>query len=375
VCHLAGRAFDNLNFLDKFLPLKKKQDFRQILRLAALLHDIGHGPLSHISEIAMPPLSKLCLPSFKDNTTHEKATHEHYTIKWILESDIKSHIEHLNIDPLCVAHLINDRISIPDNNFFTVDGLNFKPLLKQIISSDLDVDRMDYLQRDSYFCGTDYGFCDHEWILNNLCVHIENQQAFLGIKQKAIYSVESFLLGRRHINLAVYFHKTLVAMDKMLEHYFASDNCNFHIPVVLDKYLYCTDIALFENLKAICHKNEWAKRIIEKKPYEKIYEIQYTELTKNIQMEKLQKLIQLLEKYSIHFINTHSSDYVTKLYLHDANYAPIYIVDESTGSAVPLKERMSFLNQKENILLKDRVYISPENKKHYSREIENIILT
>jgi len=69
------------------------------------------------------------------------------------------------------------------------------------------------------------------------------------------------------------------------------------------------------------------------------------------------------------------SDYVKKLYLHDANYAPIYIVDESTGSAVPLKERMSFLNQKENILLKDRVYISPENKKHYSREIENIILT
>ena len=81
---------------------------------------------------------------------------------------------------------------------------------------------MDYLQRDSFFCGTDYGFCDHDWILNNLQIYISEDQAFMGVGQKAVYSVESFFLGRRHMGVAVYFHNKMVAMDKMLHCYFKS---------------------------------------------------------------------------------------------------------------------------------------------------------
>ena len=76
--------------------------------------------------------------------------------------------------------------------FFISTGVDFKPLLKQIISSDLDADRIDYLQRDSFFCGTDYGFCDHEWILNNLRVYLYNDRAFIGIGQKAVYMCGEF---------------------------------------------------------------------------------------------------------------------------------------------------------------------------------------
>lgn len=372
VCHLAGRAFDSLLFLDDFLSPQKKKEFRQLIRVAALLHDIGHGPLSHISETAMPLLSDLSLPFYnvEEKNDKKKATHEHYTIKWILESEIKSIISAMDIDPQCVAHLIDDRVHFSSCDFFVSKGVDFKPLLKQIISSDLDMDRMDYTRRDAFFCGTDYGFCDHEWVLNNLRVHIKEEQAFLGIGQKAVYSVESFFLGRRHMGLAIYFHNKMVAMDEMLYRYFMSNNCDFHIPVSLDAYLLCTDSALFENLRNASLKNEWARRITEKKPYEKFYEIQYTRVEKDKKLEKLEKVKQFLKKLDIPFIHTNSLNHVKRLYFQDMNHLPLYIVDESTGNSVTLRERMKMFNQREHILMMDRIYIPPEERQKATRAVK-----
>ena len=372
VCHLAGRAFDSLRLLDDLLSPQKKKTFRQVVRLAALLHDIGHGPLSHISETAMPCLSGLSLPYLASNQSYRKAktTHEHYTIKLILESELKNLIKAIGVDPEYVAHLIDDRIPIPDNNFFISKGIDFKPLLKQIISSDLDMDRMDYLQRDSFFCGTDYGFCDHEWILNNLQVYIHKDQAFMGVGQKAVYSVESFFLGRRHMGLAVYFHNKMVAMDEMLCHYFDSSDCDFYIPTSLKDYIQCTDLSLFENLKSHVHNNEWACRIIEKKPYERIYEIQYVYSEKDVRLEKFQEVVLLLKKKGVPFIHTNSLAHTEKLYFAQSESRfPVYIVDESTGFAVSLRERMKMFNQKEHVLLMDRLYIPPEDRRKIYKDI------
>ena len=374
VCHLAGRAFDSLLFLNRFLSPEKRKEFRQLIRLAALLHDIGHGPLSHISEVAMPDLSKLSLSGFMKKGVDEsgKATHEHYTIKWILDSEMTNIISGFGIDPRCVAHLIDNEVALSDSDFFISDGVDFKPLLKQIISSDLDVDRMDYLQRDSFFCGTEYGFCDHEWILDNLRVYVDNDKAFMGIGQKAVYSVENLFMGRRHMSLAVYFHNKMVAMDEMLQHYFNSDDCHFRIPVRLEEYLHCTDASLFENLRSTAHKNEWAGRIIEKKPYEKVHEIQYTYLEKEEKIGRLEEKKQLLEKQGIPFIHTNSSEHIKRLYfIQNTELFPVYIVDESMGSAVPLRKRMEMFNQKEHILLMDRIYTPPEDKKKAGEHFNN----
>ncbi len=403
VCHLAGRAFDSLRLPDDILSPQKKKLFRQIIRLSALLHDIGHGPLSHISETAMPPLADLSLSAFikrdeqarneqatpeqakperakpeqatpeqakperakPEQAKPEQATHESYTIKLILQSEIKNHILAMDIEPAYVAHLIDDRVRLPDDGFFISKGLNFKPLLKQIISSDLDMDRMDYLQRDAFFCGTDYGFCDHEWILNNLRTHIKKDRVFLGIGQKAIYSVESFFIGRRHISLAVYFHHKMVAMDEMLYRYLLSSDCKFRIPSNTEDYLHCTDALLFENLRIDASQNEWARRITEKKPYEKIYETQYSFPERKTRLKKLETVKQKLKAESIPFIHTNSSKHIKKLYLHSAESFPVYIVEESTGEAVPLREKIKMFNQKEHILLMDRLYIPPENKQKF----------
>ena len=419
VCHLAGRAFDSLLFPKKAtLPPKKQKEFRKILRITALLHDLGHGPLSHISETAMPPLADLKLPGYPKplskkphfkkplskqakkslskkssapeearhalpqaehaplqarhalpQTEHEplqaglkvpQAGHEHYTLKLILETEIKQILENMDIDPFCIAHLVDKNIPLSDKNFFISEGVDFKPLLKQIISSELDMDRMDYLQRDSFFCGTDYGFCDHEWILNNLRGHIEKDQAFLGVGRKAMYSVESFMLGRRHMDLAVYFHNKMVAMDEMLCQYFLSKKHNsFRIPVNTKDYIHCTDDYLLEHLKADAEKNPWAKRIVEKKPYERSFEIQYTQTQKKETLETLKKEIKKMQKQNIPYIHTNSWDHVHKLYFAHKKELPIYIVDEHTDQAELLSEKTKMFHQKEHILMIHRLYTPP----------------
>jgi len=342
---------------------------------------VGHGPLSHISEMAMLPLVNLSLPHFtgeqiigEQNDKEKKATHEHYTVKLILESELKDLIGAMDVDPQYIAHLIDDKIPLPDNDFFISKGVDFKPLLKQIISSDLDMDRMDYLQRDAFFCGTDYGFCDHEWILNNLQVYISGDRAFMGIGQKAVYSVENFFLGRRHMSLAVYFHSKMVVMDEMLHRYFISCDCDFRIPVSTEEYIGCTDATLFEALKKASHKNKWARRIIGKKAYEKIYEAQYMNTKNDTQSMKLLELKQFLEKENIHFIHSNSLDHIQKLYfVQNTDHFPLYIVDEFTGSAVRLRDRMSMFNRKEHILLMDRIYISPEDKRKAQKKLNSVL--
>ena len=365
VCHLAGRAFDSLfPVKNNFLTLEKRKQFKQILRLAALLHDVGHGPLSHTSERVMPLLSELNLPYRQNQEVQNKqARHEHYSIKFILDSDLTGMISALDVDPLYVAHLINEQVPLPDNDFFISKGLDFKPLLKQIISSDLDVDRMDYLQRDSFFCGTDYGLCDHEWILNNLKIHLKKDRAFLAIGQKAMYSVESFLLGRRHISLAVYFHNKMVIMEEMLNKYFASPDCDFYIPSALKEYLSCTDFSLLQNLRRAESKNEWARRLVNREPYERVYEVQYSYLKKDEWIEKIENVKESLHKKNIPFIHTNSLKHTSRLYFNkEQNVLPIYIMDEFNGSVEPLHEKMKMFDQKNFILLMDRFYVAPENK-------------
>ena len=373
VCHLATRAFDYMFSDNLLIKPNKKKEFRQLLRLVALLHDIGHGPVSHLSEPIMPFLSELTIPHFfqKNTDSKTKSLHEHYSIKFILESELKDLIHDLGVDPVYVAHLIDDRVQIKSTDFFMSEGVNFKPVLKQLISSDLDMDRMDYLQRDSYFCGVDFGFCDHEWILNNLKIHFQDGKAFLAINQKAIYSVESFFVGRRHMNLTVYFHNKMVAMDEMLYQYFNSSDCQFHIPIEWTNYLHCTDNALFECLKVDSQTNEWARRIIEHKPYEKAFEMYYPYLDQEKSNEHLQKIKNYLEEKGMYFIHTNSLDHVKKLYyLSQEKFGdyPIYIVDERGKFCSTLRDRMEIFNQLSQIQLIDRIYLSPENLKHIKND-------
>jgi hypothetical protein len=154
--------------------LKLSKEQREMLRVCAILHDAGHGPFSHVSE-----------------TVLEKS-HEELTSKLILESEL-SEILSEKFDPNEIIKLISG-----------------EGRLGHIISGDLDVDRMDYLLRDSYYTGVAYGVIDVERLIHNM--KLEDN---LILKAKGVQAAESMLLARYFMYPSVYQHHTTRIINSM----------------------------------------------------------------------------------------------------------------------------------------------------------------
>jgi len=146
--------------------------------IAILLHDIGHGPFSHALE---------------------------HTLVEMHHEDISSlFMQELNEE-------FNGKLSLAISIFRDIYDKKF---LHQLVSGQLDMDRMDYLNRDSFFTGVSEGVIGYDRIIKMLAVH-EGQ---LVVEEKGIYSIEKFLLARRLMYWQVYLHKTSVSAEKMLIH-------------------------------------------------------------------------------------------------------------------------------------------------------------
>src|SRR5918992_5792089 len=154
-------------------------------RAAALLHDVGHGSFSHVMEKVL---------GFH---------HEAWTVQAVLSEEtgigqvLRSYSEEL---PERVASIIEGR---------------FQPAaLSQLVSSQLDVDRMDYLLRDSLMTGAKYGIYDLEWIINALQIDEENDRIY--VSARGLYAVEEYLQARYYMFRQVYFHRTLRSAEAVL---------------------------------------------------------------------------------------------------------------------------------------------------------------
>ena len=159
----------------------------QKLRLVALLHDIGHFPLSHTIEALMR----------KQNP--EKGHHENLSAHIIKNSEISDKLDTYTPDEI-IAILLKKYTK--------------NPLYTPLITSDLDVDRIDYLLRDAYYTGVAYGFIDIDRLIRTICVDDENHIAVL---DKGRQALENMLIARYHMYQTVYYHKTITAFELMFQ--------------------------------------------------------------------------------------------------------------------------------------------------------------
>lgn len=372
VSYLAGRAFDNIFKKFDFSSDKKRNDLRQTLRMAALLHDIGHGPLSHSTEEVMPKVGELGIKVYDQKTVkvdpNRQADHEDYTIKFVTDSSLTNVLNGAGVSPFHIAALIDKELTVEDD-FFKDKGLDFRIILSQIVSSEMDVDRMDYLGRDAYYCGTNYGKVELEWLINHLTYHIENDQLFLALSRRALYTFDDFLLSRHHMHLMVYFHHKAIIYEEMLHRYLKSSECTFSLPADIEEYIHCTDMALFQHLSQT--KSHWAKRISERRPFKVLFELHTTEPNPRVSKMKL-----ALEDKNINCILANSTARLSKYHSSSMidQAIPIFVVDPYDKKAKPfrIEEETEIFQKYEEIRRIERLYVSPEDLNDSKAIIENL---
>lgn len=268
VMHLAGLAFDQAYRDFPFDRPDTRARLRAATRIAALCHDLGHPPFSHCTEFAMPRLAALGTTWLR--AEDRLATHEDYTVAILERTDLGRAIERsFPFGARHVASLVRPEVS-PGDDFFLDGGLDHRRLLSQIVSSELDVDRMDYLVRDASQTGARYGQVDTSWLLGNLAAWVADGRVNLALEGRAVYAVDHFLLARHHMFLMVYFHHKSVIYEEMLRRHVERPDAPFVLPADLDVYLRADDVSLTMHLRS--SDDPWARRIVEQRPYKRVIE-------------------------------------------------------------------------------------------------------
>jgi HD superfamily phosphohydrolase len=180
------------------------------IRLAALLHDVGHGPFSHLFEEVLQ--------------IKKKISHEEIGRRLILHSEIGDILAKSSINKKFIT-----KLAFGDSKYRFVN---------EIISGSLSADMMDYLQRDAYFTGAEHAKIDQQRIIRSLDVY----KSKLALDRSALYSFESMILSRYQMFKAVYFHKTVRSAEVMMLESIrlADDECGF-TSLNLDDYVKMTD--------------------------------------------------------------------------------------------------------------------------------------
>lgn len=381
VSHLAGRAFDSIFKNFSFSKGLRKDQLRQSVKLAALLHDIGHGPLSHTTEEVMPSVASLKIGAYAQRRTdlslserltdpNRQANHEDYTIKFITDSSLTDVIlqNASDIHPHWIACLVDKTLEV-GSDFFIEQGLDFRPILSQIVSSELDVDRMDYLERDAYFCGTNYGRVELEWLISSLTYYEQGGKLYLALSRRALYTFDDFLLARHHMHLMVYFHHKSIIFEELLNRYLTSEDCTFRLPSDIEDYIHYTDYALYEHLSSV--RNPWARRIAERKPFKMLFELHSTD-----ESDRPLKMKQALLEESINAIHASSMARVSKYHTAspEEKSFPIFVVDpfDKKAGVFPIEQTTQIFQKYEEIRHIDRIYVAPEQFEKAQKLIEKL---
>jgi len=355
-CHLSGRIFERISPRIPGLEGAERDRVRAALRLAVLLHDLGHAPFSHSSESIMPPRSSLRLPAWlAQGSPTAQANHEDYTLKLLLDSELADVLRRaygpIGVPPEAIAGLIGG-VRPPGGPYFVVGGVDVAPLLRQVISSELDADRMDYLLRDSFFTGVKYGNYDIDWLIGNLDVHVHDGIAELAVGSRAIFAFEDFLLSRYHMFLSVYYHRTPICFDRMLRLYYREVPGEYEIPSTPAAYLGCDDVQLMSALRA--SKNRWAQRIARRQPFRLLLEVNPYDTGIDAV-----DVVERLQAGGVDHFATESLGLVSKYFGAGEAGSTIWVHVSDQRRFVPLEEYTPLFRRYEEQVRIDRVYVDP----------------
>lgn len=188
--HLAGRVYDALaSKSGGLLPIHPGSSERRLVRVAALLHDIGHAPFSHTAE-----------DLFAGGIDHEDMTR-----RLLGSPEVRQIFDAWGdgIDPEAVQRIL------------AKTGTGIEGLLSEIVSSELDVDKMDYLRRDSLYCGVLYGSYDLERLIDTVVPvkDPEDGKWRVGVDHGGVHALEALVMARYYMFTQVYFNETSKVME------------------------------------------------------------------------------------------------------------------------------------------------------------------
>jgi hypothetical protein len=181
VMYLAGRVVENPS-----ISQVVSEDEAEMVKIAGLLHDIGHGPFSHV---------------FEQLLDKEDKTHEDLTLWLVKQSELRDVLKKNGFEPEEIGELAVGRFKKQKKNF-----------LNQIVSSAVDVDKMDFIVRDTYHTGAEYGYIDTFRIIHALDILDESLAVDLG----ALSALESLIIARIESFKSIYFHRVGRAAQIML---------------------------------------------------------------------------------------------------------------------------------------------------------------
>ncbi len=274
VMHLVTKTYDSAleNYRkSKEMPLfdnVRREWYKQILRLIALTHDLGHAPFSHGSE----------------ELFDKGEEHEDFTRKIICSTEIAQCIRDIG-DDFRQRYEVGEEYAITPDLLWLIYGeknpeMNTQyrvpdyKLLRSFMDSELDCDKMDYLLRDSYYCGVNYGRYDLNRLLSSLSVYVKPRDNImqLAVERGGIHAFEEFLIARYFMFIQVYFHKTRRYLDNLLTESVRHVLPDAKYPEEVAEYLKWDDLTVLDKIKETQAANPAADQFLRRIVMSCVYE-------------------------------------------------------------------------------------------------------
>lgn len=336
--HLAGRVYDAIAAKsDGRLSTDPLCRERRLVRAAALLHDIGHAPYSHCAE-----------DLFDGGIDHEEMSRRLMATREI--EDIFDRLGN-GVTTADVIRILSKR------------GEGTERLLSEMITSELDVDKMDYLRRDSLYCGVEYGSYDLERLIDTMVPILdpEHGQWRIGVDRGGVHALEALVMARYYMFTQVYFNAT----GKVMELHFAEwlRAVGQRWPEDPHEFLQHDDISILSTMRR--SNNVHARAIVHRERFPLAFETkEHLSAVEGSRFESL--LAPLLETFGPdRLLVDHSAKDPHRLGRNRV------LVKENDGSLQPMAETSDFISHMSRID-SFRVYASPEIKQQIGDELKRL---